>query len=984
MAAMATVILTAALPHQPQHHMKNNNENRSHHNLGKFNNQTSIATFIPTMTTETETKVKLTSALTYEHKLKPEEECQGKVKTLCKEGRLKEALDILHVMDQQGIPVDSYTYASLLQACANINALIEGKQVHAHMLKNEHEQKAFLETELVGMYAMCGNLMDARLVFDKTLQPNVSLSNAMIKGYAKHGFSEESLALYYQMVTAGIQPDKFTFPFVLKACAGLTALQQGKEIHDHILRRGFELDVFVGNALVDMYAKSGKTEDAQHVFDKMPIRDIVSWNALIAGRAQAGHADEALKLFLQMQLTDVEPNPVTIASVLMACAQCEALQQGVQTHGFLIRRGFDSDIFVGTALVDMYAKCGTAEIAHQVFDKIPIRNTVSWNVMIAGYAHNEKANEALKLFREMPVAGVKPNLVTILSVLPIFGQLAALSQGKEIHNYVIRNGLELNIKVGTALLDMYAKCASVDLASYVFNRISQRNLVSWNAMIAACAQNTHVDEVFRLFSQMQLEGMKPDSFTIVSLLWSCAHLAFLQKGKEIHTYIIRSRLELDVFVGNALTDMYAKCGSIEVAYRVFDSMSIKDVISWNVIIVGYSQNGLLNDALKLFRRMQLEGVKPSPVTIASVLSACSQLAHMQHGKETHDYLIRSGFESNVLVENTLVTMYARCGCIVYARQVFNKISEKNLVSWNSIISGYGMHGLADDVLALFNHMQLAGMKPDHITFIAVLSACSHAGLVDKGWEYFNSMSQDYGVTPTVEHYTCIVDLLGRAGHLDQAKDFIRKMPLKPDAHVWGSLLAACRIHCNIELGEYVAQHLLELEPENSGYFVLLSNIYAAAGRWNDVAKMRATMKDRGLKKSPGCSWIEVNRRVHAFLVGDRSHPQSEKIYAMLESLTGQMREAGYSPDTNFVLHDVEEEEKESILGSHSEKLAIAFGLLNTHPGTLLRITKNLRVCGDCHSAAKFISRIVGREIILRDAYRFHHFKDGYCSCGDYW
>jgi pentatricopeptide repeat protein len=329
-------------------------------------------------------------------------------------------------------------------------------------------------------------------------------------------------------------------------------------------------------------------------------------------------------------------------------------------------------------------------------------------------------------------------------------------------------------------------------------------------------------------------------------------------------------------------------------------------------------------------------------------------------------------------------MYAKCGSIEIARHLFDKMVKRDVVSWNTIISGYGMHGRGEDALALFSQMQEKDMVPNSITFISVLSACSHAGLVNEGWHYFDCMNKVYCISPGMKHYACMVDLLGRAGLLDEAQNFIQKMPIQPDAGVWGALLGACRIHGNVDLGECIAKQLLELESEDAGHYVLVSNIYAAAGRWDDVSRMRTLMKKRELKKTPGYSFIEVNNRTHAFVVGDRSHPQSEQIYALLENLAGQMEVAGYVPDTKFVLHDVEEEVKEDLLYSHSEKLAIAFGLINTSPGTPIRITKNLRVCGDCHNATKFICKIVGRDIIVRDAYRFHHFTNGMCSCGDYW
>jgi pentatricopeptide repeat protein len=367
-----------------------------------------------------------------------------------------------------------------------------------------------------------------------------------------------------------------------------------------------------------------------------------------------------------------------------------------------------------------------------------------------------------------------------------------------------------------------------------------------------------------------------------------------------------------------------------------------------------------------------------------VLPACAGLALLQQGKEIHDYIVRRGVDNSIPVWNALIDMYAKCGCINNARGIFDKMPERDVVSWTAMITGYGIHGHGKNALALFSQMQQTGIKPNRITFTCVLSACSHAGLVDEGLDYFYCMSRDHQMKPSMEQYACMVDLLGRAGRLNEAQKFIDKMPFQPNACLWGALLSASRIHSNIQVGEYAAEQLYELEPENAGNYVLMSKIYAAVGRWDDVSKVRKIMEELGLKKPPGCSWIEVKNRVHAFVQGERLHPQIKEIYAKLDSLAGEIKKAGYVPDTNFVLHDVGEEEKESILHCHSEKLAISFGLINTCPGTPIRVINNLRICGDCHTATKFISRIAEREIIIRDANRFHHFLDGHCSCGDYW
>ncbi|KAH9289611.1 hypothetical protein KI387_033728 [Taxus chinensis] len=581
-----------------------------------------------------------------------------------------------------------------------------------------------------------------------------------------------------------------------------------------------------------------------------------------------------------------------------------------------------SDVVVGTALVVMYCNCRSIEIAREVFDKLSKRDVVAWSAMIAGYLQNGHAEEALLLFHQMQMADLNPNQVTILSLLPLCANLAAFETG------------------------------SVGIAHRVFDKMFKRNMVSWTAMVAGYAQNGHAIEALSFFYQMWKESVEINRAAILSVLQAITELGALQLGKDIHVYAMKSGFDSDVSVGTALLGMYAKCGSIDSAGKLFDNMSTRDAVAWSGMIAGYAHNGYSKEALELFDRMQLTEDKPNPITLVSVVKACAHLGVQQRCKWIHDFIVRSGFESNVLVVTALIDMYAKCGRIEIARELFDNMPNKDVVSWSVIIAAYG-------------------------------TRC-HAGLVDEGWQYFDCMIQEYCITPHVQHYACMVDLLGRARRLEEAQDFIKRMPIEPDVCVWGAFLSACRIHCNTELGAFAAKKLFDLNPENAGYYILLSNIYAAAGRWDDIVKVRQLMKDRGWKKTPGCSWIEVNNRIHSFLVGDRSHPQSENIYAILESMFKQMKEMGYVPDMDFVLHDVEDELKEDLLSCHSEKLAIAFGILNTRPGTPIRITKNLRVCTDCHTATKFITKIFSREIIMRDANRFHHIKDGLCSCSDYW
>ncbi len=492
------------------------------------------------------------------------------------------------------------------------------------------------------------------------------------------------------------------------------------------------------------------------------------------------------------------------------------------------------------------------------------------------------------------------------------------------------------------------------------------------------------EKTMELFQQMQQEGMTPDRFTFVRVLNSCSSLRALEKGRHVHEQIIQEGCESDVFVRNSLIDMYAKCGAIDDAWKVFNRMTTRTVISWNAMILGHVKCGQGQKALELSQQMQREGVQPDPVTFVGMLNACASVAALEEGRRVHEQIIRSDCESDVFVSCSLVDMYAKCGGIKDAERVFNRMATRDVVSWNAMLVGYAMHGHAKEALEHFESMCQEGIAIDKITFLALLSACNHAGLVDEGLCYFESMHSVYSVSATAEHYACMADLLGRAGHLNKAENLISTMSCKPCVSVWRALLGACRIHGNTEMGERIAKQVVELDPGNTAGYVLLSNIYANAGKWDLVSNIQQQRLARGVKKQPGRTWIEVNNEVHSFVVDDQLHPQIIEIHAELKRLSGKMNDAGYVPDTKFVLHDVEEEEKLSHLWHHSEKLAIAFGLISTPPGTPIRIFKNLRVCGDCHTATKFITKIVGRAIVVRDGNRFHHFKDGLCSCRDYW
>lgn len=600
--------------------------------------------------------------------------------------------------------------------------------------------------------------------------------------------------------------------------------------------------------------------------------------------------------------------------------------------------------------------------------------------MIRGFVDHGLYDRAIFMYRQMLELGIAPDNFTFPFVIKACGCARDFESGVELYRHVVENGYVKDVFVGNSLIAMYGKFGRTEAAERVFGEMPEKNVVSWSSMIGSHVQNRCFEEGLSLFARMLDEGIRPNRAAVLNAM---ACVCRENDADEMYRVVRDNKLDLDRSVQNAAIQMYARCGRIDVARGFFDRIGNKDLVSWSSMIEAYVQTDLPLAALELFKQMKVRRINPDAVTLLSVVHACSSLASFQQARFVHGLVVRSFLRNQLELQTAVVNLYVKCGSLVYAQKVFDKMQERNIISWSTMISGYGMHGHAREALKLFDQMK-ALMKPDHVTFLSLLSACSHGGLVTEGWECFNSMSRDFKVVPRPEHYACMVDLLGRAGQLNNALDFIETMPIKPDSGVWGALLGACRVHSNIELAEVASKHLFELDAENPGRYVLMSNIYASSGKQTHADNIRDLMKQRGVKKTAGHTIIEIKNKIYTFVAGDTSHNQSGLIYSELEKLMNRIRLEGYKPDLNFVLHNVEEEMKEKMLYVHSEKLAIVFGLLNLGPETIIRIRKNLRVCGDCHTATKFISKVTGREIIMRDSHRFHHFKFGTCSCGDYW
>ena len=562
-----------------------------------------------------------------------------------------------------------------------------------------------------------------------------------------------------------------------------------------------------------------------------------------------------------------------------------------------------------------------------------------------------------------------------------------MEEFKQSHARILKMGLfgdsfcASNLVATCALSDW----GSMDYACSIFRQMDEPGSFQFNTMMRGHVKDMNTEEALITYKEMAERGVKPDNFTYPTLLKACARLPAVEEGMQVHAHILKLGLENDVFVQNSLISMYGKCGEIGVCCAVFEQMNERSVASWSALITAHASLGMWSDCLRLLGDMSNEGYwRAEESILVSVLSACTHLGALDLGRSVHGFLLRNVSGLNVIVETSLIEMYLKCGSLYKGTCLFQKMAKKNKLSYSVMISGLAMHGYGREGLRIFTEMLEQGLEPDDVVYVGVLNACSHAGLVQEGLQCFNRMKLEHGIEPTIQHYGCMVDLMGRAGKIDEALELIKSMPMEPNDVLWRSLLSASKVHNNLQAGEIAAKQLFKLDSQKASDYVVLSNMYAQAQRWEDVARTRTNMFSKGLSQRPGFSLVEVKRKMHRFVSQDAGHPQSESVYEMLYQMEWQLKFEGYSPDTTQVLCDVDEEEKKQRLSGHSQKLAIAYALIHTSQGSPVRIVRNLRMCNDCHTYTKLISIIFDREITVRDRHRFHHFKDGACSCRDYW
>lgn len=832
-----------------------------------------------------------------------------------------------------GFKPDYQSLAAILKSCAVTADTTLGKSLHTHIIKLGHASCHLVSKALLNMYAKSHALDDSRKLFDQIPSRDTITWNIMLSGFGLYrNHDAEVMRLFHEMHTAfDPKPSSVTIAIVLPVCARSGALNLGKCVHCYVMKYGLVSNTLVGNALVSFYAKSGIVyEDAYHVFEEIPEKDVVSWNAMIAGFSENNCVDEAFDTFRWMLKGPTTPNYATIANILPVCGLLEesvGYHFGREIHCHVLRRAeLVADLSVVNALVRFYTRIGRMGEAESVFQRMRVRDLVSWNTIISGYTSNSDWLKALELFHELISVGrVELDSVTLLGILPACANLCHFLLGKQIHGYVIRHPqLNEDTSVGNALLSFYAKCGDIEAAFRAFSSIYSRDLISWNSMLHAFADSYLQSPFFELLHRMLEESIKPDSLTILAIIQFCATLSRVDKVKEAHGVSIKSCFLLGdgtPTLGNAVIDAYAKCGDMEYAskifemssgkrnvvtcnsiisgyvssgstndaHRIFHNMPERDLTTWNLMIRAYAKNDCPSQALSLFHELKDYGMKPDALTLMSLLPICAQMASVQFLRQCHGYAVRACFK-DVHLNAALIDVYSKCGNIDSAYKLFQSTHRKDVVIFTAMVGGYAMHGKGKEALGVFSHMLELGEKPDHVTITAVLSACSHTGLINEGLKIFDSIGKMHGIKPTKEQYACMVDLLARGGRIKEAYSFATEMPFEANASVWGSLLGACRAHHQVQMGHDAANKLFEIETGDIGNYVVLSNLYAADNQWDGVLGIRRLMRTRDLKKPAGCSWIEVEKSKNVFMAGDCSHPERSIIYSTLSILDQQIKE----------------------------------------------------------------------------------------------
>lgn len=683
----------------------------------------------------------------------------------------------------------------------------------------------------------------------------------MLSGYVRNGCHDEALDFFDSMIVYEQCPNEYTLSSVLRSCSFLGEFDHGTRVQTYVIKLGFGSNQFLGSSLIDLYTKCGCTEDAYRIFRCMGSGDTVSWTAMISSLVEARKWSQAVGHYMEMLSTGVPPNEYTFVKLLEA-ACVVGLSFGKLLHAHLIVLGMKLKVVLKTTLVNMYSKCWKMEDAIRVSKQTPEYDVLLWTSIISGFTQNLRIAEAVAALHEMELSGIVPNGFTYSSLLKSCSAISSLELGKQIHSRLIKSGLKDDTSAKSALVDMYMKCSDlVEDALRVLGSTTSLSVVTWTSLISGLTDHGFEQNAIQSFLEMRAAGVQPNSYTLSSILRACSFSESHSETLKVHGHIIKTKAGSDTVVANALVDAYAATGMVDDAWRVINTMIHRDAITYTSLATRMKQMGHYEMALNVINCMSVADIKMDGFSLASFLSASAGLATMETGKQLHCYSVKAGLGSGLSVSNALVDLYGKCGCIADAQRAFDEISQPDIVSWNGLISGLASNGYISSALSAFDDMRLAEIKPDSVTVLLVLFACSRGGLVELGLEYFHSMREKYDVAPQLDHYVCLVDLLGRAGRVENAMEVIMTMPFKPDALIYKTLLAACTLHRNIALGEDMARRGIELDPSDPALYVLLANLYDDSGQPDLAKRTIQSMKERGLGKNHGQCWKQPRRRI---------------------------------------------------------------------------------------------------------------------------
>ncbi|WOK92076.1 hypothetical protein Cni_G00767 [Canna indica] len=747
-------------------------------------------------------------------------------------------------------------YSALLRNAAQARAISDGKAVHCRILKTIPRAHLFLSNSLVNMYCKCNSLPHAFHLFNEMPQPDVVSWNTIIDGCFLAGLPSDALVCFKEMLRSGVTPDEFSFIGVLKNCD----IGMGFSAHCVVVKYGLGDSAFIANGLAEFYAKFGLLGDMMMVFDSLKCKDIVLVNALIGFLAKAGNIGEAFAIFSHYVLSSrLLPDRATFVNLLGVIDGFKFWRQCVQVHGMIIKSGFEGDGSIENSLVRAYSCCGCMDDAHDLLRYSNSWNAISWTSLLNGYSEKEQFQDALDAFCQICQNGMLLDDVLLSCILSTLAASECLEVGIQLHAIVVKHGFELNYSINHALMDMYSKCMFMLDAQKIFQHIGEEcNLLSWTILISGYVKCGSSIEALKCFYQMNRKGINADSVACISVLMGCTDLQAVDQGKQIHASLIKSGCETDISVQTALLSLYSECGSLDEAVRLFEMMAVHDVVSWTALISAYSNLGCIEKSFLCFNQMNQDGIKPNHFTLVSALKASAKLSDALIGKSIHAAVIKTGLEEDTFIGSAVIDMYCKCGSIGSAVSYFHKASKHDVTLWNALLAGHAQHGNVLELLKAYKEMLGHGLEPDSITFLSLLSGCSHGGLLDKVVQLFNSMRNEYGIRPQMEHHACVVGALGRAGLLKDAVSYIDGMGVTPGLTVLRTFISFCIVHGHFKLGLASIAKMVLLGRMDSSGFVLLSNLYAFEEKWCDRRKVRDAMETDAMNvKKVAMSWVTL-------------------------------------------------------------------------------------------------------------------------------